>query len=48
MLESVYDRWTTVDFFEELLETAFLSRLIDGEVQKLAYLWLEANYSSMH
>ncbi len=28
----------------DLTEQAFLARLIDGETQELAYLWLEVNH----
>ena len=33
---------------EDLIEGAYLEGTITGETQELAYLWLEANYSSVH
>jgi len=45
MLTELYIEALLVD--EELadvIEAAFLKRLIDGETQELAYTWLEVNH----
>ena len=36
------------DAFEDLIESAYLAGLIDGETQALAYLWLRANHPGVH
>jgi hypothetical protein len=36
------------ELFAELIESAYLAGIIDGETQKLAYLWIPNNNQGVH
>jgi len=44
MLEMYAQAWVIDERLADLIESAFLQGLIDGETQALAYLWLETNH----
>ena len=48
MFEETDDQYQAEALFEDLIESAYLEALIDGEQQKLAYLWLANNQKNCH
>ncbi len=48
MIETLDRVQTLEDFYADLLESAYLNSLIDGEAQLLAYMWLATNAFETH
>ena len=47
-IEQVSQQTEAEELFADLIESAYLSGLIDGEAQTLAYLWLANNHQDSH
>lgn len=44
MIDQVAEQQTQEELFEDLIESAYLAEMIDGEQLALAYLWLANNH----
>ena len=48
MIEDVENQQRVEELFEDLIESAYLAGVIDGQAQARAFLWLVSNSSRTH